>query len=89
LERLPRFQFEIIYRKGLTHKNADGLLRRQCESSGCKYCSKVKQKDIQAHSVVAQIIIPEKNLEDWRKKQREDLSLTKILHGDKRASFTF
>jgi len=81
LTRLQRFQFEIIYRKGLTHKNADGLSRRQCESSGCKYCCKVEQKDIQAHSVTAQIIIPEKNLGDWRREQREDTSLTKILHG--------
>jgi len=82
LERLQRFQFEVIYRKG--HKNADGLLRRQCESSGCKYCSKVEQKDIQAHSVtVAQIILPERNLKDWRREQREDSSSTKNLCGMK------
>jgi len=45
-------------------------------------CSKIEQKEIQAQSVtVGQIILPEKNLEDWRKEQRQDSVLMKILHG--------
>jgi len=75
VEKLQHFQFEVIYRKGQSHKNADGLSRRRYESSGCKYCSKIEQKEIQAQSVtVGQIILPEKNLEDWRKEQREKFS---------------
>jgi len=39
LEKLQCFQFEIIYWKGQSHGNADGLSRCRCEFSGCKYCS--------------------------------------------------
>jgi len=45
-------------------------------------CSKIEQKEIQSQSVtVGQVILPEKNLKDWRKEQREDPVLMKILHG--------
>lgn len=47
LERLQRYQFEIIYRKGQSHGNADGLSRRLCESLGCKYCAKAEEKGVQ------------------------------------------
>jgi len=44
LERLQQYQFEIIYRKGRIHNNADGLSRRTCEAQGCKYCMKIEER---------------------------------------------
>jgi len=44
LEKLQEFDFEILHRKGITHRNADGLSRRECEESGCLFCMKVEGK---------------------------------------------
>ncbi|XP_011858923.1 PREDICTED: uncharacterized protein LOC105556439 [Vollenhovia emeryi] len=82
LERLQRFEFEIIYRKGCSHGNADGLSRRPCESLGCKYCAKIELKGTQEPSeIVARITIPKKSMEDWRKDQTEDPSLLIFISG--------
>jgi hypothetical protein len=40
LETLAQYDFEIVYRKGNKHGNADGLSRRSCKD--CKYCEKVE-----------------------------------------------
>jgi len=45
LERLQQFDFEVIHRKGLSHKNADGLSRRICEAENCQYCVRMEKKD--------------------------------------------
>jgi hypothetical protein len=47
LETLAQYDFEIVYRKGIKHGNADGLLRRSCGS--CKHCEKAEQLE---HSVM-------------------------------------
>jgi len=43
LERLQQYDFDI-YRKGLSHKNADGLSKRLCETENCQYCVRVERK---------------------------------------------
>lgn len=40
LERLQEYEFEVQHRKGESHKNADGLSRRLCETLGCEYCAR-------------------------------------------------
>lgn len=40
--RRQQYKFEIIHRKGLVNKNADGLVRRYCELFSCEYCAKVE-----------------------------------------------
>ncbi|XP_072750563.1 uncharacterized protein [Anoplolepis gracilipes] len=76
LERFQQYKFEIIYRKGLSHQNADGLSRQLCELSGCGYCSKVEKK-----MSVARIVLEDKSLGEWRHAQRTDLSISFILQG--------
>lgn len=38
IEKLQQYDFEILYRKGNSNKNADGLSRRPCEKDSCCYC---------------------------------------------------
>ncbi|KMQ85118.1 integrase core domain protein [Lasius niger] len=82
LERLQEYEFEIIHRRGLIHKNADGLSRRQCELFGCEYCAKVEKKNIEElRKSVARIILVGETLQDWRKEQIEDPSISFIYRG--------
>ncbi|XP_071580822.1 uncharacterized protein [Temnothorax nylanderi] len=82
LERLQQYEFEIIHRKGLIHKNADGLSRRQCESFGCEYCVKVERRQMEeSRKSVARIILIGETLQDWRKEQLEDVSIAFIYRG--------
>lgn len=40
MESLATYRLDIQYRRGATHGNADGLSRRPCVQSGCKYCDR-------------------------------------------------
>src|SRR5580765_2349779 len=87
LERLQQYEFEIIYRKGLSHRNADpddypdGLSRRLCELNGCGYCSRVGKKMSDIDKTVARIVLEGKNFEEWRQAQQMDLSISFVLQG--------
>lgn len=60
LERLEQYDFEILYRKGNFHLNADGLSRCPCEKNPCKYCTKVKKvKDVERLEKIGRIILGE------------------------------
>lgn len=64
LERLQEFNFEVVHRKGQSHKNADGLSRWFCESNGCVYCAKVERKNTEeTGKVVARIVLEGEDLE--------------------------
>lgn len=79
MERLQRFQFQIVYRKGQPHKDADGLLRHLCESFECKYCAEVEQREIQQPiETVVRIVFSSWDLMEWQRGQKEDLSLATI-----------
>ena len=46
LERLHEYDFEILYRPGRYHQNADGLSRRPCGFIGCRHCDRQESKEI-------------------------------------------
>ena len=80
MERLQQYEFEIIYRKGTSHNNADGLSRRLCESNNCQYCAKVEKKSVEEkEQTVSRIVFEGENLENWRETQRQDPSISFIL----------
>lgn len=82
LEKLQEYDFEVVHRKGVAHKNADGLSRRECETEGCIYCEKIERKFAEGtFNSVARIILTEETLEDWRRDQMEDSSISLILQG--------
>ncbi|KMQ92146.1 integrase core domain protein [Lasius niger] len=84
LKRLQEYEFEIIHCRGLIHKNADGLSRRQCELFGFEYCAKVEKRNMEeSRKSVARIILVKEFLQEWRKKQTEDPSISFIYHGKK------
>ncbi|KYN16148.1 hypothetical protein ALC57_11602 [Trachymyrmex cornetzi] len=80
LERLQAYDFEVLYRKGLAHGNADGLSRRPCEDFGCQYCGKVEAKEaLKQENLIARISLSEENSEIWRKEQLEDPNISIFL----------
>jgi len=82
LERLQQYDFDVVHRKGLSHKNADGLSRRMCETENCQYCEKVKRKSVsKQEEIVACVTLEEENLECWRQDQKKDLSISIIVQG--------
>jgi len=82
LERLQQFDFDVIHRKGLSHKNADGLSRRMCEIEDCHYCAKVERKSVlKQEEIIAGITLEKGNLNCWRQDQRNDPSILKIIEG--------
>jgi len=82
LERLQQFDFEVIHRKGLSHKNADGLSRRMCETENCQYCVRVEKKDaLVQKEIVARVTLEEEDLEHWRQDQRSDPSVSIMILG--------
>lgn len=46
LERLQQYNFEIVYRSRISHKNADGLSRHPCQKFLYNYCIKIELKDL-------------------------------------------
>lgn len=80
IERLQEYDFEIIYREGKSHVNADVLSRRPCVETGCKYCEKVEAKEGSAQEkVVASISLGVNVSEDWRDSQSQDEELQVIM----------
>ncbi|XP_036138917.1 uncharacterized protein LOC118644443 [Monomorium pharaonis] len=77
LKELQQYEFEVHHRKGLIHKNADEFSRRLCETNGYGYCSRVEEKNAREKEItIAQISLSEGLLENWRKEQREDPTIS-------------
>ncbi|KMQ86489.1 krab-a domain-containing protein [Lasius niger] len=82
LERLQEYDFEVQHRKGESHKNADGLSRRLCETFGCEYCAKVEgRNNSKNEKIVARLILQGENLSEWQKDQEEDPNIAIIIQG--------
>lgn len=61
LEGFQQHDFEVVHRKGVAHKNADGLSRRSDKKNRCNYCSKVEFKENRDSSDVIRRIVFEGN----------------------------
>lgn len=82
LEKLQEFKFEIVYRGGRFHGNADGLSKWLCQDFGCEYCDRIEKKNAEAtHKMVARIVVAQEDLEEWREAQRKDSSISFIIQG--------
>ena len=44
LEFLASYEFDIHYRPGISHQNADSMSRRPCIDNSCKYCDRIEEK---------------------------------------------
>ncbi|KAL6418614.1 hypothetical protein ACFW04_011960 [Cataglyphis niger] len=66
-KRYNQYDFEILYRKGNSHLNADGFSRRPCEKNPCKYCTKVEIKDVGGLEKIGRIILRKEVSNEWRK----------------------
>jgi len=81
MEKLQHYEFEVIYRKGKLHANADGLSRRPCANAQCRYCARVEMKETQKQEkLVARMVLAE-NLIDWRQDQLQDPEISVFLLG--------
>ena len=80
MERLQEYDFEIMYRKGLSYKNADGLSSRPCASKQCRYYANVELKDTakQENSIRRRALV-EENFEERRRGQLEDSCISLFL----------
>jgi hypothetical protein len=82
LERLQQYEFQMEYRKGQAHKNADGLSRRQCEASGCGYCARIEKKNAEEQvKLISRIVLKGENFELWHKEQKEDPGIREVFRG--------
>lgn len=87
LERLQEFDFEVQHRKGESHKNADGLSRRLCETFGCEYCTRVEERSYsKIEKTVARLVLQGENLEEWQKDQEEDPNIAIIIQGKRKGT---
>ena len=51
MQKLGEYDFEVKYRKGSEHGNADALSRRPCFRESCKYCERTEVKSNTERSV--------------------------------------
>jgi len=84
-ERLQQYNFEVCHRKGQIHGNVDGLSRRPCLETKCRYCSKVEvqiaQDILRKEETVGRLILGGDSTEEWRKEQLEDSIVSIFLQG--------
>jgi len=81
MEKLQLYDFEIIYRKGRLHANADGLSRRPCASAQCRYCARVEMKETHKQEGLIARMALENNQMDWRQEQLNDPDISIFLLG--------
>ena len=82
LERLQQYDFEVLHRKGVAHKNADSLSRRPCAENKCNYCSKVELKENRdSFDLVRRIVFEENDFKKFREQQLNDQAIAVILQG--------
>ena len=84
LGRLEEYNYEVVYRPGRVHGNADSLSRRPCDPQ-CSHCVK-REPQVECKRLV--LGEEDFNNERWRKEQSEDEDLLPIIQwlqaGDER-----
>ena len=81
IERLQVYDFEIRYRAGRAHGNADGLSRRPCIEGDCKNCDRLEKKEAGVEVSTKKIhrIFCEDNRNEWKRSQEKDEAIGFIL----------
>lgn len=79
LERLQHYDFDVCYRSGKAHGNADGLSRRPCLETSCRYCTKVELKEESEKGTFGRLVLAEDSLQEWRSAQLRDSSIAEII----------
>lgn len=80
LERLEQYDFDVRYRGGKAHGNADSLSRRPCLEASCRYCSKMELAEESAKDgMVGRLVFIEDHLQKWRAAQLNDAVLSRFL----------
>lgn len=78
MERLQKFEFEVIHKKGQYYENADRLSRRLCDTFGCEYYAKIEKKSAE-EKMVACIVLANEDFKEWREAQQKDSSISFII----------
>ncbi|KAL7841639.1 hypothetical protein SRHO_G00253300 [Serrasalmus rhombeus] len=86
LEELAPYVFQVEYRAGTRHANADAMSRRPCALDGCRYCEKreARENELRLEEErdgevllcrVTQVVYPP----EWREHQERDSDLQPVL----------
>jgi len=72
----------VIYRKGVSYKNANELSKRPCANDSCQYCTRVElKKTSNLETTIVRITLFEKNLEKGTVERSEYFCYFFILLG--------
>ncbi|XP_077260905.1 uncharacterized protein LOC143896767 [Temnothorax americanus] len=83
LERLQQYDFDVCYRSGKAHGNADGLSRRPCLETSCRYCTKIELNEGSKEETCGRRVFAEENSQEWRSAQLQDPVVSKIIQAKK------
>ena len=81
MERLQQYDFDVLYHRGKVHNNADGLSRRPCLETLCRYCIKVESNEESSkEEIFGRLVFSNENFQEWRAAQLQDAVVSKIIH---------
>ena len=82
LARLGQYDFEVAYRPGTKHANADGLSRRPCNGA-CRHCTRYDPLTVSRHTRTEPSVVEEETAPSTsfniRRAQAEDPDISPIL----------
>ncbi|CAI5656789.1 unnamed protein product [Oreochromis niloticus] len=91
IEELQAYDFEVVHRPGVQHRNADALSRRPCAQDGCHYCERkeAQEEDQLVPDVKCAVTGVEErpfcqrlvavDATEWRHQQGEDADIKPVL----------
>lgn len=68
-----RYEFEVVHRRGKSHRNMDGLFRRPCKEMQCNYCAK-RETTEERTNLVGRIVFESEESKNWNDWQPADIN---------------